>query len=79
MEVWALEAYGAVYALQKLLTIKSDNPQGKTKMYESIVKGEISLDAGIAQSSHFFVKDMPGLYLDIKLKHDGLLGAENFN
>jgi DNA-directed RNA polymerase subunit beta len=78
MEVWALEAYGAAYTLQELLTVKSDDSQGRTKIYESIVKGDTSLDAGIPQSFNVLVKEMQGLCLDIKFDDDRLLSTENF-
>ena len=68
MEVWALEAYGAAYALQELLTVKSDDVQGRTRVYESIVKGYHSLQAGIPQSFNVLVKEMQGLCLDIQLE-----------
>lgn len=68
MEVWALEAYGAAYSLQELLTVKSDDVQGRTRVYESIVKGYHSLQAGIPQSFNVLVKEMQGLCLDVKLE-----------
>lgn len=68
MEVWALEAYGAAYSLQELLTVKSDDVQGRTRVYESIVKGYHSLQAGIPQSFNVLVKEMQGLCLDIELE-----------
>ena len=68
MEVWALEAYGAAYSLQELLTVKSDDVQGRTRIYESIVKGYHSLQAGIPQSFNVLVKEMQGLCLDIQLE-----------
>jgi DNA-directed RNA polymerase subunit beta len=58
MEVWAMEAYGAAYTLQELLTVKSDDVQGRTRIYESIVKGDNSLDAGIPESFNVLVKEM---------------------
>lgn len=58
MEVWAMEAYGAAYALQELLTVKSDDVQGRTRIYESIVKGDNSLDAGIPESFNVLVKEI---------------------
>jgi DNA-directed RNA polymerase subunit beta len=78
MEVWALEAYGAAYSLQELLIVKSDDLQGRTRIYKSIVKGDTSLDAGIPQSFNVLVKEMRGLCLDIKLEDDRLLDIENF-
>ncbi|MDR2738041.1 MAG: DNA-directed RNA polymerase subunit beta [Puniceicoccales bacterium] len=78
MEVWALEAYGAAYALQEFLTVKSDDSQGRTKIYESIVKGDTSLDAGIPQSFNVLIKEMQGLCLDVKLDDDRLLDMDGF-
>ena len=67
MEVWALEAYGAAYTLQELLTVKSDDVQGRTRIYESIVKGDNSLEAGIPESFNVLVKEMQSLCLDVKV------------
>ncbi len=67
MEVWALEAYGAAYTLQELLTVKSDDVSGRTKIYESLVKGDNSLAAGTPQSFNVLMKEMQSLCLDIKL------------
>ena len=67
MEVWAMEAYGAAYALQELLTVKSDDVQGRTRIYESIVKGDNSLEAGVPESFNVLVKEMQSLGLDIKV------------
>lgn len=67
MEVWALEAYGAAYTLQELLTVKSDDVQGRTKIYESLVKGDNSLSAGTPQSFNVLMKEMQSLCLDIRL------------
>jgi len=67
MEVWAMEAYGAAYTLQELLTIKSDDVQGRTRIYESIVKGDNSLEAGIPESFNVLVKEMQSLGLDVKV------------
>ena len=80
MEVWALEAYGAAYSLQELLTVKSDDVQGRTRVYESIVKGYHSLQAGIPQSFNVLVKEMQGLCLDIELesKQQQSLGEMKF-
>jgi DNA-directed RNA polymerase subunit beta len=77
MEVWALEAYGAAYTLQELLTVKSDDVQGRTKIYESLVKGDNTLSAGTPESFNVLIKEIQSLGLDIKLqKHDALsLGA----
>ena len=68
MEVWALEAYGAAYTLQEMLTVKSDDVQGRTKVYESIVKGEHSIDAGMPESFNVLVKEIRSLGLDIELE-----------
>ncbi|MDG1833537.1 MAG: DNA-directed RNA polymerase subunit beta, partial [Verrucomicrobiota bacterium] len=65
MEVWAMEAYGAAYTLQELLTVKSDDVQGRTRIYESIVKGDNSLDAGIPESFNVLVKEMKSLGLEV--------------
>jgi DNA-directed RNA polymerase subunit beta len=67
MEVWATEAYGAAYALQEFLTVKSDDMAGRTRMYEKIVKGENVLEAGLPESFNVLVKELEGLGLDIKL------------
>jgi DNA-directed RNA polymerase subunit beta len=67
MEVWALEAYGAAYALQELLTVKSDDVAGRTKIYESIVKGENTLEAGLPESFNVLMKEMQSLGLDIRV------------
>jgi len=66
MEVWALEAYGAAYTLQELLTVKSDDVQGRTKIYESLVKGDRSLSAGTPQSFNVLMKEIQSLCLDVK-------------
>jgi len=68
MEVWALEAYGASYTLQEMLTVKSDDVQGRTKVYESIVKGEHSIEAGMPESFNVLVKEIRSLGLDIELE-----------
>jgi DNA-directed RNA polymerase subunit beta len=67
MEVWAMEAYGAAYTLQELLTVKSDDVQGRTRIYEAIVKGDNSLEAGIPESFNVLVKEMQSLCLDVKV------------
>jgi DNA-directed RNA polymerase subunit beta len=67
MEVWALEAYGAAYTLQELLTVKSDDVQGRTRIYESIVKGDNSLEAGTPESFNVLIKEMQSLCLDVKV------------
>jgi DNA-directed RNA polymerase subunit beta len=66
MEVWALEAYGSAYALQELLTVKSDDVVGRTKIYESIVKGQNALEAGTPESFNVLIKEMQSLCLDIR-------------
>jgi DNA-directed RNA polymerase subunit beta len=68
MEVWALEAYGASYVLQEMLTVKSDDVNGRTKVYESIVKGEHSIDAGMPESFNVLVKEIRSLGIDIELE-----------
>ncbi|MES2706667.1 MAG: DNA-directed RNA polymerase subunit beta [Verrucomicrobiota bacterium] len=67
MEVWALEAYGAAYTLQELLTVKSDDVQGRTRIYESIVKGDNTLEAGTPESFNVLIKEMQSLGLDVKV------------
>jgi DNA-directed RNA polymerase subunit beta len=72
MEVWALEAYGCAYALQELLTVKSDDVQGRTRIYESIVKGENVLEAGMPESFNVLMKEMQSLALDVKVERKGM-------
>ena len=67
MEVWAMEAYGSAYTLQELLTVKSDDVQGRTRIYESIVKGDNALEAGVPESFNVLVKEMQSLGLDVKV------------
>ena len=67
MEVWALQAYGAAYTLQELLTVKSDDVAGRTRIYESIVKGDNSLEAGTPESFNVLIKEMQGLGLDVRV------------
>ena len=67
MEVWALEAYGVSYALQELLTVKSDDVQGRTRIYESIVKGNNILDSGMPESFSVLINELRGLCLDMQL------------
>ena len=67
MEVWALEAYGAAYTLQEMLTVKSDDVAGRTKVYESIVKGEDNFEAGIPESFNVLIKEIRSLGLNIQL------------
>ena len=70
MEVWAMEAYGAAYALQEFLTVKSDDVLGRTRMYESIVKGEHVLEAGLPESFNGLLKELQALCLDVELVED---------
>ena len=67
MEVWALEAYGVAYALQELLTVKSDDVQGRTRIYEAIVKGQNVLDSGMPESFSVLIHELRGLCLDTQL------------
>jgi DNA-directed RNA polymerase subunit beta len=67
MEVWALEAYGAAYTLQELMTVKSDDVQGRTRIYESIVKGENTLEAGTPESFNVLMKELQSLALDVRV------------
>ena len=68
MEVWALEAYGAAYILQELLTVKSDDVEGRTKIYESMVKGENTLEAGTPASFDVLTNEIRGLALNMQLE-----------
>ena len=70
MEVWALEAYGASYTLQEMLTVKSDDVNGRTKVYESIVKGEHAIEAGMPESFNVLVKEIRSLGIDIELERN---------
>ncbi|HWD19579.1 MAG TPA: DNA-directed RNA polymerase subunit beta [Verrucomicrobiae bacterium] len=70
MEVWAMEAYGAAYSLQELLTVKSDDVQGRTRIYESIVKGDNCLEAGVPESFNVLVKEMQSLAMDVKVGYN---------
>jgi DNA-directed RNA polymerase subunit beta len=74
MEVWALEAYGAAHTLQEILTVKSDDVQGRTKIYESLVKGDNTLIAGTPESFNVLIKEIQSLGLDIKLSKRDALG-----
>ncbi|MEO1836887.1 MAG: DNA-directed RNA polymerase subunit beta [Akkermansiaceae bacterium] len=76
MEVWALEAYGAAYTLQELLTVKSDDVQGRTRIYEAIVKGDNTLDAGTPESFNVLIKEMQSLGLDIRPGRRGAVAIE---
>jgi DNA-directed RNA polymerase subunit beta len=71
MEVWALEAYGAAYALQELLTIKSDDVRGRVKVYEAIVKGENIPEPGIPESFKVLIKEMQSLCLNVEMLSAG--------
>ena len=68
MEVWALEAYGASYCLQEMLTVKSDDVAGRTKVYEAIVRGQSNFQTGIPESFNVLVKELKSLALDVQLK-----------
>ena len=70
MEVWALEAYGASYVLQEMLTVKSDDVAGRTKVYENIVKGEHTIDAGMPESFNVLVKEIRSLGIDIDMERN---------
>jgi DNA-directed RNA polymerase subunit beta len=67
MEVWAPEAYGAAYTLQEMLTVKSDDVVGRTRMYEAIVKGDNLLEPGLPESFNVMVKELQSLGLDVDL------------
>jgi DNA-directed RNA polymerase subunit beta len=73
MEVWALEAYGAAYTLQEMLTVKSDDVAGRTKVYEAIVRGDDTFEAGIPESFNVLVKEMRSLGLNVDL-HNSKMG-----
>jgi DNA-directed RNA polymerase subunit beta len=85
MEVWAMEAYGAAHALQEFLTVKSDDVQGRTRVYESIVKGDQGLEAGLPESFHVLMKELQALCLNVEFldasgssrKSDDLLAMED--
>jgi len=70
MEVWALEAYGAAYTLQEMLTVKSDDVTGRTKMFENIVKGDHRMEAGMPESFNVLIKEIRSLGIDIELEQD---------
>jgi DNA-directed RNA polymerase subunit beta len=70
MEVWALEAYGAAHTLQEILTVKSDDVVGRTKMYESIVRGDCTLEPGLPESFNVLIKELQSLALDVELKKE---------
>ena len=71
MEVWAMEAYGAAYALQEFLTVKSDDVIGRTRMYEAIVKGDLSLESGLPESFNVLLKELQSLCLNVELIEEG--------
>ncbi len=79
MEVWALQAYGASYTLQEMLTVKSDDVAGRSKVYESIVRGETNFEAGVPESFNVLVKEMQSLCLDVALSSDNNLAEKNKN
>ena len=68
MEVWALEAYGAAYTLQEMLTVKSDDVFGRARMYENIVRGEHRMEAGMPESFNVLVKEIKSLGINISLE-----------
>ncbi|HXE86182.1 MAG TPA: DNA-directed RNA polymerase subunit beta, partial [Hyphomicrobiaceae bacterium] len=76
MEVWALEAYGAAYTLQEMLTVKSDDVAGRTKVYEAIVRGDDTFEAGIPESFNVLVKEMRALGLNVELVNSEAAPAE---
>jgi DNA-directed RNA polymerase subunit beta len=73
MEVWAMEAYGTAYALQEFLTVKSDDVQGRTRMYEAIVKGEYNLEPGLPESFNVLIKELQALCLNVELTEPSAL------
>jgi len=75
MEVWAMEAYGAAFSLQEFLTVKSDDVVGRTRMYESIVKGDHTLETGIPESFNVLIKELQSLALDVTLMEEDETGA----
>jgi len=68
MEVWALEAYGAAHTLREILTVKSDDVNGRSKIYEAIVKGENLPQAGVPESFNVLIRELQGLCLDVKVE-----------
>jgi DNA-directed RNA polymerase subunit beta len=70
MEVWALEAYGAAYTLQEMLTVKSDDVNGRTKMYKNIVDGDHRMEAGMPESFNVLVKEIRSLGINVELEQD---------
>src|SRR5579875_901652 len=79
MEVWALEAYGAAYTLQEMLTVKSDDVAGRARMYEAIVKGENTLEPGLPESFRVMVKELQSLCLNVELLEDAETGTQPSN
>ena len=79
MEVWALEAYGASYTLQEILTVKSDDVAGRTKVYEAIVRGDDAFEAGIPESFNVLVKEIRSLGLNVELKSSDLANESSNN
>jgi DNA-directed RNA polymerase subunit beta len=77
MEVWAMEAYGTAYALQEFLTVKSDDVQGRTRMYEAIVKGEYNLEPGLPESFNVLIKELQALCLNVELVEPGARRVEH--
>jgi len=71
MECWALQAYGAAYTLQEMLTIKSDDVAGRSKVYESIVRGEDNFEIGVPESFNVLVKELKALGLNVDMKQTG--------
>jgi DNA-directed RNA polymerase subunit beta len=76
MEVWALEAYGAAYTLQEMLTVKSDDVAGRTKVYEAIVRGDDAFEAGVPESFNVLVKEMRALGLNVELLNSDVVPPE---
>jgi DNA-directed RNA polymerase subunit beta len=76
MEVWALEAYGAAYTLQEMLTVKSDDVAGRTKVYEAIVRGDDAFEAGVPESFNVLVKEMRALGLNVELLNTEIPAVE---
>jgi DNA-directed RNA polymerase subunit beta len=76
MEVWAMEAYGAAYSLQEFLTVKSDDVMGRTRMYEAIVKGDYTLEAGLPESFNVLIKELQSLCLNVELIEDSSRGGD---
>ncbi|MEK6590359.1 MAG: hypothetical protein AABZ11_06735, partial [Nitrospinota bacterium] len=70
MEVWSLESYGAAYTLQEMLTVKSDDVEGRKRIYEAIVKGDNTLQPGVPESFNVLIKELQSLALDVELIED---------